>query len=98
MKTESVFMCAVFPDGSGLQSQSPFDFCSPPTPTQAQTQGSGQVLGQADPFQLPKERSSPFSDPTSIALFNTNTGPDMCQIVNLLFYCLFPGRCDLYCK
>ncbi|KAB5517277.1 hypothetical protein PHYPO_G00187800 [Pangasianodon hypophthalmus] len=72
----------VFPDGSSLQSQSPFDFCSPSTPTQAQgpgqgpgpVPGPGQVLGQADPFQLPKESSSPFSDPTSITIFNTNTG------------------------
>ncbi|MCJ8750081.1 hypothetical protein PDJAM_G00195180 [Pangasius djambal] len=74
----------VFPDGSSLQSQSPFDFCSPSTPTQAQSQaqsqaqapgpGPGQVLGQADPYQLPKESSSPFSDPTSITIFNTNTG------------------------
>ncbi|KAM9495592.1 nuclear receptor coactivator 1 isoform 3-T3 [Clarias gariepinus] len=66
----------VFPDGSSLQSQSPFDFCGPTTSTQAQSQapGSGQVLGQADPFQLPKESTSPFSDPTSITIFNTNTG------------------------
>uniref|UniRef100_W5UMC1 Nuclear receptor coactivator 1 n=1 Tax=Ictalurus punctatus TaxID=7998 RepID=W5UMC1_ICTPU len=62
----------VFSDGSSLQSPSPFDFCSPSTPTQGQ--GPGQVLGQADPFQLPKESSSPFSDPTSITIFNTNTG------------------------
>ncbi|XP_060770210.1 nuclear receptor coactivator 1 isoform X3 [Neoarius graeffei] len=66
----------VFSDGSSLQSRSPFDFCSPSTPTQAQSQGlgSGQALGQADPFQLPKENSSPFSDPTSLPIFNTNTG------------------------
>ncbi|KAI5094367.1 nuclear receptor coactivator 1 isoform X1, partial [Silurus meridionalis] len=60
----------VFPDASSLQSQALFDFCGPSTPTQ----GLGQVLGQADPFQLPKESSSPFSDPSSITMFNTNQG------------------------
>ncbi|KAK2845990.1 hypothetical protein Q7C36_010844 [Tachysurus vachellii] len=64
----------VFPDGSSLQSQSPFDFCSPSTPTQAQSQVPAPVLGQIDPFQLPKESSSPFSDSSSISMFNTNTG------------------------
>lgn len=82
LNTEGVFVCAVFPDGSSLQSQSPFEFSSPSTPTQAQSQGlgPGQVLGQADPFQLPKESSSPFTDPTSITIFNTNTGLDTCQL------------------
>ncbi|KAI4882113.1 hypothetical protein NFI96_010747 [Prochilodus magdalenae] len=60
----------VFPDGSSLQSQSPFDFCSPTTPTQAQ----GPGLGQADPFQPPKESSSPFADPTNINNFSASPG------------------------
>ncbi|XP_062858090.1 nuclear receptor coactivator 1 isoform X2 [Trichomycterus rosablanca] len=64
----------VFPDGSSLQSQSPFDFCSPSTPTQSQTQGPGQTLGQTDAFQPPKENSSPFTDPTSLSIFNASTG------------------------
>lgn len=84
-------MCPVFSDGSSLQSRSPFDFCSPSTPTQAQSQAPGQVLGQADPFQLPKENNSPFSDPTSLTIFNTNTGPDFCQLgfveTVLFFWC-----------
>ncbi|KAJ8335080.1 hypothetical protein SKAU_G00407190 [Synaphobranchus kaupii] len=37
-----------FTDSSGLQSQSPFEFCSPSTPSQ----------GQGDPFQPPKDSSS----------------------------------------
>ncbi|KAJ8275190.1 hypothetical protein COCON_G00098150 [Conger conger] len=36
-----------FSDSSGLQSQSPFEFCSPSTPSQ----------GQGDPFQPPKDGS-----------------------------------------
>ncbi|XP_036405738.1 nuclear receptor coactivator 1 [Megalops cyprinoides] len=51
-----------FSDGSGLQSQSPFEFCSPSTPTQ----------GQGDPFQ-PKD-SSPFPEPGPGNTFSTNTG------------------------
>uniref|UniRef100_A0A8B9JNJ9 Nuclear receptor coactivator 1 n=1 Tax=Astyanax mexicanus TaxID=7994 RepID=A0A8B9JNJ9_ASTMX len=59
----------VFSDAPGLQSQSPFDFCSPSTPTQAQ----GPGLGQADPFQTPKESTSPFPDPT-LSTFSAGTG------------------------
>ncbi|KAJ8270650.1 hypothetical protein GJAV_G00117610 [Gymnothorax javanicus] len=40
-----------FADSSGLQSQSPFEFCSPSTPSQ----------GQGDPFQPPKD-GSPFTE------------------------------------
>uniref|UniRef100_A0A4W6EUD1 Nuclear receptor coactivator 1 n=1 Tax=Lates calcarifer TaxID=8187 RepID=A0A4W6EUD1_LATCA len=42
------------PSGCSLQSQSSFDFCSPPTPSQTQAQGQG------DPFQTPK-RQQPLS-------------------------------------
>lgn len=85
---ERVCVCVVFSDSSSLQNQSPFDFCSPSTPTQVQgpglgpgtVPGPGQGLGQTDPFQLPKDSSSPFTDPTSMTLFNNNTGPVLSQI------------------
>ncbi|KAK1796067.1 hypothetical protein P4O66_008855 [Electrophorus voltai] len=56
----------VFPEGSRLQSQSPFDFCSPPTPTQV------QGVGPTDPFQTPKESTSPFSDSTHTVSFSAS--------------------------
>ncbi|XP_074470821.1 nuclear receptor coactivator 1 isoform X2 [Sebastes fasciatus] len=53
--------------GCSLQSQSPFDFCSPPTPSQTQNQGQG------DPFQTPKD-SSLFSEAEIINPFSSSTG------------------------
>lgn len=53
------------PSGCSLQSQSAFDFCSPPTPNQAQ--------GQGDPFQTPKD-SSPFHEAEVISPFSSSTG------------------------
>ncbi|XP_052391006.1 nuclear receptor coactivator 1-like isoform X2 [Carassius gibelio] len=61
-----------FPDGSNLSNQSSFEFCDPSTPNQGQVQVSD--LGQTDPFQPPKESSSPFANSTSLNSFNTNTG------------------------
>ncbi|XP_068198362.1 nuclear receptor coactivator 1 isoform X2 [Antennarius striatus] len=55
------------PAGCSLQSQSSFDFCSPPTPSQTQTQGQG------DPFQSSKE-DSPFPEEEVINLFSSSTG------------------------
>ncbi|KAK1875235.1 Nuclear receptor coactivator 1 [Dissostichus eleginoides] len=49
----------------GLQSQTSFDFCSPPTPSQTQNQG--------DPFQTPKD-SSPFPEAEVINPFSSTTG------------------------
>ncbi|XP_026146491.1 nuclear receptor coactivator 1-like isoform X1 [Carassius auratus] len=60
-----------FPDGSNLSNQSSFEFCDPSTPNQGQVQVAD--LGQTDPFQPPKESSSPFANPTSLNSFNTNT-------------------------
>ncbi|XP_057208639.1 nuclear receptor coactivator 1 isoform X1 [Triplophysa rosa] len=64
---------ATFPDGSNLTSQSSFEFCDPSTPNQAQSQVQVTDLGQTDPFQPSKESSSPFSNPTSLNSFSTNT-------------------------
>ncbi|XP_042359965.1 nuclear receptor coactivator 1 isoform X1 [Plectropomus leopardus] len=55
------------PSGCSLQSQSSFDFCSPPTPSQTQNQGQG------DPFQTPKD-SSPFPEAEIINPFSSSTG------------------------
>uniref|UniRef100_A0A8D2ZTC3 Nuclear receptor coactivator 1 n=1 Tax=Scophthalmus maximus TaxID=52904 RepID=A0A8D2ZTC3_SCOMX len=55
------------PSGCSLQSQSSFDFCSPPTPSQT------QAPGQGDPFQTPKD-SSPFPEAEVINPFNSSTG------------------------
>lgn len=55
------------PSGCSIQSQSSFDFCSPPTPSQTQTQA------QEDPFQTTKD-SSPFQETEVINLFSSNTG------------------------
>ncbi|XP_056261080.1 nuclear receptor coactivator 1 isoform X2 [Seriola aureovittata] len=55
------------PSGCSLQSQSSFDFCSPPTPSQTQAQGQG------DPFQTPKD-SSPFPEAEVINPFSSSTG------------------------
>ncbi|KAF0023853.1 hypothetical protein F2P81_024483 [Scophthalmus maximus] len=54
------------PSGCSLQSQSSFDFCSPPTPSQT------QAPGQGDPFQTPKD-SSPFPEAEVINPFNSST-------------------------
>ncbi|XP_064781250.1 nuclear receptor coactivator 1-like isoform X2 [Oncorhynchus masou masou] len=54
-------------DGSSsLQNQSHFDFCSPTTPSQGQ--------GQGEPFQTPKDSSSPYTEPGLMNSFNSNTG------------------------
>ncbi|KAM7368407.1 hypothetical protein PAMP_014629 [Pampus punctatissimus] len=53
--------------GCSLQSQTSFDFCSPPTPSQTQAQGQG------DPFQTPKD-SSPFPEAEVINPFSSSTG------------------------
>ncbi|KAM6991968.1 nuclear receptor coactivator 1 [Tautogolabrus adspersus] len=55
------------PSGCSLQSQSSFDFCSPPTPGQTQAQGQG------DPYQTPKD-SSPFPEAEIINPFSSSTG------------------------
>ncbi|XP_047194065.1 nuclear receptor coactivator 1 isoform X2 [Hippoglossus stenolepis] len=55
------------PSGCSLQSQSAFDFCSPPTPSKIPTQGQG------DPFQTPKD-SSPFPEAEVINPFSSSTG------------------------
>ncbi|KAM9840206.1 nuclear receptor coactivator 1 [Aulostomus maculatus] len=55
------------PSGCSLQSQSSYDFCSPPTPSQTQVQGQG------DPFQTPKD-SSPFPEAEIINPFSSSTG------------------------
>uniref|UniRef100_A0A7N8X0D0 Nuclear receptor coactivator 1 n=1 Tax=Mastacembelus armatus TaxID=205130 RepID=A0A7N8X0D0_9TELE len=55
------------PSGCSLQSQSSFDFCSPPTPSQTQAQGQG------DPFQTSKD-SSPFPETEVINPFSSSTG------------------------
>ncbi|KAG8011462.1 Nuclear receptor coactivator 1 [Nibea albiflora] len=55
------------PSGCSLQSQSSFDFCSPPTPSQTQAQGQG------DPFQTPKD-NSPFPEAEVINPFSSSTG------------------------
>uniref|UniRef100_UPI0037E811F5 nuclear receptor coactivator 1 n=1 Tax=Semicossyphus pulcher TaxID=241346 RepID=UPI0037E811F5 len=55
------------PSGCSLQSQSSFDFCSPPTPGQTQAQAQG------DPYQTPKD-SSPFPEAEVINPFSSSTG------------------------
>lgn len=55
------------PSGCSLQSQSSFDFCSPPTPSQTQAQGQG------DPFQTSKD-NSPFPEAEVINPFGSSTG------------------------
>ncbi|XP_006625826.2 nuclear receptor coactivator 1 [Lepisosteus oculatus] len=52
-----------FSDGPRLQSQSPFEFCSPSTPSQ----------GQGDHFLSPKG-SSPFRESGHVNTFRTDTG------------------------
>ncbi|KAJ8397687.1 hypothetical protein AAFF_G00436860 [Aldrovandia affinis] len=52
-----------FADAPGLQSQSPFEFCSPSTPSQ----------GQGDPFQPPKD-GSPYPEAGHGNTFSTSTG------------------------
>ncbi|KAM3861459.1 nuclear receptor coactivator 1 [Diretmus argenteus] len=58
------------PSGCSLQSQSPFDFCSPPTPSQPPAQGQGQ----GDLFHNPKDSSSPFPEAEVINPFSSSTG------------------------
>uniref|UniRef100_A0A3P8UVD4 Nuclear receptor coactivator 1 n=1 Tax=Cynoglossus semilaevis TaxID=244447 RepID=A0A3P8UVD4_CYNSE len=57
------------PSGCSLQSQTSFDFCSPPTPGQTQVQGQGA----GDPFLTPKD-SSPFSEADILNPFSSSTG------------------------
>ncbi|XP_077365998.1 nuclear receptor coactivator 1 [Festucalex cinctus] len=52
----------------GGQNRSAFDFCSLPTPSQAQGKG------QADLFQAPKDNSSPFPEAEIINPFSSSTG------------------------
>ncbi|KAG9347571.1 hypothetical protein JZ751_005140 [Albula glossodonta] len=61
----------VFSDGSGLQNQSPFEFCSPSTPSQ----------GQGDPFQPPKD-SSPYPETGLGNSFSSNTGLPKMELAN----------------
>ncbi|KAF7651315.1 hypothetical protein LDENG_00112460 [Lucifuga dentata] len=56
------------PSARSLQSQSSFDFCSPPTPSQTQ--------GQGEPFQTPKDSGSPFPEAEVINPFSSSTGLD----------------------
>lgn len=66
-----VFLCVVGPNdvllssGCSVQSQSAFDFCSPPTPSQTQEQG--------DPFHTPKH-TSPFPEMDIVNPFSSSTG------------------------
>ncbi|XP_028296345.1 nuclear receptor coactivator 1 isoform X2 [Gouania willdenowi] len=53
------------PSGSSLHSQSSFDFCNPPTPSQQQ--------GQGEPFHTPRD-SSPFPEGDAINPFSSSTG------------------------
>uniref|UniRef100_A0A3Q3GG71 Nuclear receptor coactivator 1 n=1 Tax=Labrus bergylta TaxID=56723 RepID=A0A3Q3GG71_9LABR len=55
------------PSVCSLQSQSSFDFCSPPTPGQTQAQGQGDL------YQTPKD-SSPFPEAEIINPFSSSTG------------------------
>lgn len=55
------------PSGCSVQSQTSFDFCSPPTPSQVAAQGQG------DPFQTPKD-NSPFPEADIINPFSSSTG------------------------
>nr|XP_057925736.1 nuclear receptor coactivator 1 isoform X2 [Doryrhamphus excisus] len=62
--------------GCSLQTQSPLEFCSPPTPNQAQTQG--------DLFQTPKD-SSPFPEAEIISPFSSSTGPSKLDLADSPF-------------
>ncbi|XP_077443720.1 nuclear receptor coactivator 1 [Stigmatopora argus] len=64
---------------SGLQSQSTFDFCSPPTPSQPQGKGLG------DPFQAPQNSSSPFPEAEIVNLFSSTTGPTKLDLAESQF-------------
>ncbi|XP_056873207.1 nuclear receptor coactivator 1 isoform X2 [Takifugu flavidus] len=55
----------VLSSGCSVQSQSAFDFCSPPTPSQTQEQG--------DPFQTPKH-TSPFPEMDILNPFSSSSG------------------------
>ncbi|XP_034018455.1 nuclear receptor coactivator 1 [Thalassophryne amazonica] len=55
------------PSGCNLQSQSPFEFCSPPTPSQTPAQGPGDL------FQNMKD-TSPFQEADVINPFSSSTG------------------------
>nr|XP_061785349.1 nuclear receptor coactivator 1-like isoform X1 [Nerophis lumbriciformis] len=60
--------------GCSLQSQSSFDFCSPPTPSQA----------QGDLFQTPKD-SGPFPEAEIINPFSSSTGPSKLDLADSQF-------------
>uniref|UniRef100_A0A673LEW1 Nuclear receptor coactivator 1-like n=1 Tax=Sinocyclocheilus rhinocerous TaxID=307959 RepID=A0A673LEW1_9TELE len=83
---------STFPDGSNLSNQSSFEFCDPSTPNQGQVQVPD--LGQIDPFQSPKESSSPFANPTSLNSFNTNTGCVPCPLDEMLCPPTTPEGCN----
>lgn len=53
---------------SNLQNQTAFDFCSPPTPSQVQGKGQGDL------FQAPKDSGSPFPEAEIVNPFNSSTG------------------------
>ncbi|XP_077600338.1 nuclear receptor coactivator 1 [Stigmatopora nigra] len=63
----------------GLQSQSTFDFCSPPTPSQTQGKGLG------DPFQAPQNSSSPFPEAEIVNLFSSTTGQTKLDLADSQF-------------
>ncbi|XP_078145842.1 nuclear receptor coactivator 1 [Centroberyx gerrardi] len=67
------------PSGCSLQSQSPFDFCSPPTPSQTQAQGQG------DAFQTPKDGGSPFPEAEVINPFTSSTGLAKMEVADSQF-------------
>ncbi|KAF1376897.1 hypothetical protein PFLUV_G00216240 [Perca fluviatilis] len=54
--------------GCSLQSQSSFDFCSPPTPNQTQNQGQGDIFQTAqDSSSFPEADINPFSSSTGLS-------------------------------
>ncbi|XP_057678210.1 nuclear receptor coactivator 1 [Corythoichthys intestinalis] len=63
--------------GCNLQSQSAFDFCSPPTPSQGK--------GQGDLFQGTKNSSSPFPEAEIVNLFSSTTGPTKLDLAESQF-------------
>ncbi|XP_077408237.1 nuclear receptor coactivator 1 isoform X2 [Vanacampus margaritifer] len=64
---------------SGGQNHSVFDFCSPPTPSQAQGKGQGDL------FQAHKDRSSPFLEAEIVNPFSSSTGPTKLDLVDSQF-------------
>ncbi|KAA8582853.1 hypothetical protein FQN60_015399 [Etheostoma spectabile] len=54
--------------GCSLQSQSSFDFCSPPTPNQTQNQGQGDIFQTSqDSSPFPEADINPFSSSTGLS-------------------------------